>query len=502
MVQVSLSMSEKNQITLPFYEVLPDLFQTAHEMEIFEDGKAWVDAVPRCSIEEIRSQWNKAKKDKKSIEDFISDYFDLPNADNKTIQYNQSPTVESHIKNLWPSLFRKGSLSHIEGSSLITIPFDYVVPGGRFNEMYYWDSYFTMLGLAIHGHKPMIRNMTKNFAYFIDRFGFAPNGNRSYFLSRSQPPFFGLMVELLAGVEDESVYAEFLPQLLKEHAFWMTPPRVIVFDNGLTLNRYADNKSEPREEMYRDDQKEGAHLADPASFYNHLRSACESGWDFSSRWMRNKDDLTTIHTHDIAPVDLNALLFALEMIIAKSYGQMGEDKLAEKFTSLADARKTAMTQYCWHGFWTDYHHDVQRPYQLITAASITPLFVGLSTADQAALTHDQIVEMLLKPGGLCTTTVQSGQQWDKPNGWAPLQWMAVAGLSRYGFTQTATTIAQRWTMLNEKVFANTGKMLEKYNVENTDLPGGGGEYPVQDGFGWTNGVYLALQSWLKGTYKL
>lgn len=129
-------------------------------------------------------------------------------------------------------MFRKGSLTYVEGSSLIPIPYDYVVPGGRFNEMYYWDSYFTMLGLAIHGHKQMIRDMTKNFAYFIDRFGFAPNGNRSYFLSRSQPPFFGLMVELLAGVEDESVYAEFLPQLVKEHTFWMTPARVITLITG------------------------------------------------------------------------------------------------------------------------------------------------------------------------------------------------------------------------------------------------------------------------------
>ena len=133
MVQVSLSMSEKNQVTLPFYEALADLFQTAHEMEIFEDGKAWVDAVPKCSIEEIRSNWQTANKDKKSVEEFISVYFDVPVVDNKPLQLNQRPTVESHIKNLWPSLFRKGSLTYVEGSSLIPIPYDYVVPGGRFN---------------------------------------------------------------------------------------------------------------------------------------------------------------------------------------------------------------------------------------------------------------------------------------------------------------------------------------------------------------------------------
>ncbi len=494
-------MSEKKQVSLPFYEAIADLFQTAHELDIFQDGKSWADAIPRQAIEEIRSVWKETNKDKKSVTEFINAHFDLPVVENTPIQYSKSPDVESHIKNLWPSLFRKGAQAHIEGSSLIPIPFDYVVPGGRFNEMYYWDSYFTMLGLAIHGHKQMIRDMTKNFAYFIDTFGFAPNGNRSYFLSRSQPPFFGLMVELLADVENEAVYAEFLPQLLKEHTFWMTPTRVITFENGLSLNRYADNKSEPREEMYRDDQKEGAHLAAPSSFYNHLRAACESGWDFSSRWMRDKDDLTSIHTHDIAPVDLNALLYALEMIIAKSYELAGEAMLAEKFILLADSRKTAMSQYCWHGFWTDYHSDVKQPYQLITAASITPLFVGLSTADQAEKTLLHVKEELLKPGGLCTTTVESGQQWDQPNGWAPLQWMAVAGLSRYGYTETATTIAQRWLKLNEKVFADTGKMLEKYNVENPDIPGGGGEYPVQDGFGWTNGVYLAVQSWLEGINK-
>lgn len=139
--------------------------------------------------------------------------------------------------------------------------------------------------------------------------------------------------------------------------------------------------NQSQEKKCRINQKEGSHFSDPASFYNHLRSACESGWDFSSRWMRDKGDLTTIHTHDIAPVDLNALLYALEVIIGRSYQLIGENMLAEKFTLLADSRKIAMTQYCWHGFWTDYHYDVRRPYQLITAACITPLFVGLSTAD-------------------------------------------------------------------------------------------------------------------------
>lgn len=502
MAEVSKSMSNKNAVITPFYEVMPDLFQMAHKWQLFADGKLWADAEPIYPMEKILAEWNLVPKDKSSVSDFISGHFRLPAAGTDAAAVSGNISVEAHIKNLWSSLFRKGGQAAAEGSSLITIPFDYVVPGGRFNEIYYWDSYFTMLGLAIHGHTDMIREMTKNFAYFIDRFGFVPNGNRSYFLSRSQPPFFGLMVDLLAGVESAAVYEEFLPQMVKEHSFWMGPLRTHHFEDGKVLNRYADAKAEPREEMYRDDLLEGKKVANPSTFFSHLRAACESGWDFSSRWMRQAEDLTSIHTHDIIPVDLNALLYALEMMIAKGYAFKGEHEHAEQYTHKAADRKSAMEQYCWNGFWTDHHTDKKEASPLITAASIVPLFTGLSNQDQAQKTHDLVYKHLLKPGGICTTTLNSGQQWDAPNGWAPLQWMAVAGLSQYGFMETARTIAHRWISLNEKVYRETGKMLEKYNVENPDLPGGGGEYPVQDGFGWTNGVYLALQSWLTEKDKI
>ena len=124
---------------------------------------------------------------------------------------------------------------------------------------------------------------------------------------------------------------------------------------------------------------------------------------------------------------------------------------------------------------------------------MVPLFVGMCAPEEASTTAEKVLSRLLAEGGLLTTDIESGQQWDAPNGWAPLQWMAVKGLDNYGMNLQADELASRWLALNQKVYQQTGKMLEKYNVKDMDLPGGGGEYPVQDGFGWTNGVYVALK---------
>ena len=125
-----------------------------------------------------------------------------------------------------------------------------------------------------------------------------------------------------------------------------------------------------------------------------------------------------------------------------------------------------------------------------------PLFVNIATKEQAAVSVQTFKNNLLKPGGVATTNNKTGQQWDSPNGWAPLQWVAVKGLLNYGEKELAKTAAERWISINEKVYAATGKMMEKYNVEDITKEAGGGEYPGQDGFGWTNGVYLAMKNML------
>ncbi len=170
--------------------------------------------------------------------------------------------MRTHIDALWSVLERPPDPPQ-PNSSLLPLPYRYVVPGGRFREIYYWDSYFTMLGLEQSGRHDLVVEMVKNFAYLIDRFGHVPNGNRSYYLSRSQPPFFAAMIELLAQREGESVYATYLPELSREYEFWMDGAarlapgsayrRVVRLEDGTVLNRYWDDRETPREESYRED---------------------------------------------------------------------------------------------------------------------------------------------------------------------------------------------------------------------------------------------------------
>ncbi len=230
--------------------------------------------------------------------------------------------------------------------------------------------------------------------------------------------------------------------------------------------------------------------------YLHIRAAAESGWDFSSRWFLDPTDIKTIHTADILPVDLNSLLYHLETTIADAYSATFNVVSARKFKKRAKARKQAIQEYCWNeeeGFFKDYNFHLGKPTVVSSLAGVFPLYVGIATQEQADSVANILRKDFLQPGGLVTTVIDNGQQWDAPNGWAPLQWASIEGLRNYGHDDLADEIAKRWTELNEKVYAASGKFVEKYNVDSDDGLGGGGEYVLQDGFGWTNGVYEALK---------
>jgi len=264
------------------------------------------------------------------------------------------------------------------------------------------------------------------------------------------------------------------------------------------LNRYYDNKMSPRPESLREDietaKKSGRKDSD--RMYLHLRAAAESGWDFSSRWFMDPADIRTIHTADIIPVDLNSLLYHLEITIADAYKASFNLVQARQFRQKAKARQHSIDEYNWDekaGFYKDYnfHHGKYTP--VPSLAGVFPLFTGTASQEQADRVADIIRKDFLRPGGLVTTNIENGQQWDAPNGWAPLQWAAIEGLRKYGHDDLADEIAKRWVELNEKVYASSRKFVEKYNVDSIDGLGGGGEYVLQDGFGWTNGVYEALK---------
>jgi alpha,alpha-trehalase len=350
--------------------------------------------------------------------------------------------------------------------------------------------------------------MVQNFAFLIDIYGHIPNGTRTYYLSRSQPPFFFLMVGLLGGADPAAAYAHFLPQLRIEYAFWMrgaaevhrggTRARVVGMPDGSILNRYWDDRDTPRDESYREDIGRARKSDRPArQVYRDIRAAAESGWDFSSRWLADSRTVATIDTTDIVPIDLNSLLYGLEQAIQAGCERAHDDACAGEFARRAAQRQAAIDRYLWDGgsgVYLDYQRRAKARVPRLSAAALYPLFLAVASARQAKSVATVVRSELLRRGGIVTTPLETGQQWDAPNGWAPLQWIAVAGFRRYGETRLAESVACRWMQNVERVFRRSGKLVEKYDVIASDREGGGGEYPLQDGFGWTNGVMRKLMA--------
>ncbi|HEX3072644.1 MAG TPA: trehalase family glycosidase, partial [Ignavibacteriales bacterium] len=255
----------------------------------------------------------------------------------------------------------------------------------------------------------------------------------------------------------------------------------------------------PREESYKEDYNLSLKLPDSLrpKFYKDLRSAAESGWDFSSRWFADGKSLSTIQTTDILPIDLNCLLYFLEDRLSFFYKQSGNEDQSNVYARRAEQRKALINKIFWNedaGYYFDYNWKTGKHTGIYSAAAIYPLYFGIASPEQARKVRDKLQKDFLKAGGIVTTLFETRQQWDAPNGWPPLQWMAIKGLREYGFNDLADEIKTRWLKLNEGVYGRTNKMFEKYNVEDVSLFAGGGEYPNQDGFGWTNGVWNALQS--------
>lgn len=481
-----------------------DLFVAVQTAAIFPDSKTFVDCTPKSAPEAITEEYLKQKDTPNfDLKAFVFAHFDLPKGYEAAFHSNTSQSAATHIHALWNVLTRKPD-EDATHSTLLPLPHPYIVPGGRFGEVYYWDSYFTMLGLAQSERWDMIRNMVSNFAYLIDKIGHIPNGNRTYYISRSQPPFFSLMVELLAEHEGEAVLHEFLPQLEAEYAFWMQGKdalhedfeahrHVVRMADGAYLNRYWDDANTPRPESYHEDVELAHHAsqhgANTDEMYRHLRAAAESGWDFSSRWLSDGKNLDTIHTTDLLPVDLNALLGHLENLLAQIYALKNAPS---DYASKVAKRAEAMQLFFHNGFFYDYDFRAQHHTSVLSLAGVFPLFFGFASTEQAAQVAQKIEADFLQNGGVVTTLAHTGQQWDAPNGWAPLQWITIQALKQYNYQDLAHTISQRWLALNDRVFEATGKMMEKYNVMEVNTLAGGGEYPNQDGFGWTNGVYLGV----------
>ena len=434
-----------------------DLFKHVQMAQLFPDSKTFADAIVKTDLNTVLAAYEQACLDAEKsgeavdLATFVNTHFDIPEMISATSQ-TKFENVADYIEHMWQVLTRTPDTE--QKDSLIALTRPYIVPGGRFREIYYWDTYFTALGLIDAGRTDMAINMLVNFVDILNEVGCIPNGNRAYYYSRSQPPILALFYNLLKDALSDQQKEYVIWGLKKEYQFWMNEAgenasqkgvaqlRTVTMPCGATLNRYFDTEPTPRPESYREDIETAEHIgADKSQFYQHVRAACESGWDFSSRWLANPNSLASIRTTEIIPVDLNALLVTLEQ-------------------TLASVTKGAE----------------QARYSAASAARINA------------------INILLKKGGVVTTSNITSQQWDAPNGWAPLQLFAVEGLRNYGFDMQAQTIMLRFCKTIENHFATSGVLLEKYNVCDPEIKAGGGEYDVQLGFGWTNGVYTRFQT--------
>jgi alpha,alpha-trehalase len=402
---------------------------------------------------------------------------------------------------------------------LLYLPQPYVVPGGRFNEMYGWDSYFIVVGLLRDGEVERARQMVQNFLYEIEYYGTILNANRTYFLTRSQPPFLTRMIlGVFEATKDRDWLRSTVPAIDQYYRFWTTAPHLIE-ENG--LSRYFDRGEGPAPEVISDEKDAaGRTHYDRAReyyrthdvrdydvtlyydrtkdqltdlFYKGDRSMRESGFDPSNRFGPFSVDI--IH---YAPVCLNSLLYQMEADGAAIAGILGNDADQRRWRDRARTRQERVNRLLWDdkaGLYFDYNvrtHQ-RRAYQFAT--TFYPLWVGLATGEQARRVRENLSKFEA-PGGLLTSTEVTGNQWDAPFGWAPLQMIGVEGLQRYGYDEDAVRVATKFVALVTKEFEEHGTIVEKYDVRRreSDVEAGirFGYSANQVGFGWTNGVVLEL----------
>lgn len=420
----------------------------------------------------------------------------------------------------------------IKAHGLLYLPNPYIVPGGRFNEMYGWDSYFINLGLLASGRFKEAKAMVDNHLYQVRHYGRVLNANRTYYLTRSQPPFLASMVADIWRREKNRQWLESaLPELEETYSFWTNEPHLTP-ETG--LSRYYDLGSGPADEVIaseRDEQglthydrireeflrlgelpvaSRNAELGYPLELYFDLeakeltplfyagdRAMRESGYDPSDRFGRFNVDVTFFN-----PVDLNSLLYVYELQMGRIYSALKTDAEAKLWRERASFRAGLMQRYLWQeesGLFLDYNLRDKHLRYYPFATTFFPLFAGWASPEEARRVHANL-SLFERPGGLVTSLKASGNQWDAPFGWAPLQLVAVEGLKNYGYDKSARRLAQAFVAMVEKEYERTGTIVEKYDVEkcsvevSKDIAFGYSSNEI--GFGWTNGVYLIFKEQL------
>lgn len=407
------------------------------------------------------------------------------------INYEKFDDVLNYIKNNWINTVRNNVQ---DVGTLLGMPYPYVVPSisGGFQEMYYWDTYFTNQGLVISGLETLAKSNTDNILYMVSKFGFMPNGNRQLYLNRSQPPYLSMMVRNVFDIYKDKEWLKNAYEILKlEYDFWMKK-RI----TPIGLNRYFEDADRETklgmfEHIYnRMTQKVkpmGLEDGAKALIGSHYISECESGWDFNPRFEGR--------CTDFIPVDLNCNLYVYEKnfeyfsdILKKNEGLL--------WSSRAEIRKELLNKYCWdenRGLFMDYDF-VNNNFSRVEALSVFhPLWAKLATEEQAKKTVHNMENFEYDFG---LSTCKPGKrdcvyQWDYPNGWAPLQYIAVMGLKSYGYKVEAKRISEKYINTVIKNYETTNNLWEKYNVIDGSI-NVSNEYEMPSMLGWTAGVFVAL----------
>ncbi|MCE3236141.1 MAG: Alpha,alpha-trehalase [Vampirovibrio sp.] len=416
---------------------------------------------------------------------------------------------------------------------LLYVPHPYVVPGGRFKEMYGWDSYFIQLGLLKDGHLGTAKGMTDNLLYEIENYGTILNANRSYFINRSQPPFITEMVlNVFNRTGDKAWLNKAMPAVENHYGYWTSGGHLITSGPAAGLSRYFAYGEGPALEVLQGEVENGKNhyqrikeyfqttpIPDydvndyydartgqlKPQFYKGDRTMRESGFDPSNRFGPFNIDVV-----NYAPVCLNSLLYRMEKDMSQMYQTLGNPAKAAQMDTLAQARKERMNRVLWNdnaGMYQDYNIKTNQRRFYPYATMFFPLWAGAASPQQAARTI-QNLPWLESPGGLMTSATQSGNQWDAPFAWAPLQLVAVQGMLNYnvpGAKESAVRISNKFINQVAKEFSEHGGIFEKYDARRMESDVADGiDYGYDSnelGFGWTNGVFLELLDVVKNAQK-
>ena len=429
-----------------------NLFIAVQSAQLFPDSKTFADAVPKSAPAQILSRFDAAKPvSREALQAFVAENFTLPAQLSGTeLPVAEHVSITRHIDLLWDQLTRT-TTSAPPYSSLLPLPEPYVVPGGRFRELYYWDSYFTMLGLVESGRHDLVEHMVRDFASLIDTYGHVPNGTRTYYLSRSQPPFFYAMVGLLSSDDPCGFVLRVICRNCgantrsgcKARKGWAEARRIA----GSSLCPMAPcstaigtMRDTPRDESYREDtalaQRERPHSE---TVYRDVRAAAESGWDFSSRWFADGKTLETIDTTEIIPIDLNSLLFGLEQAIGAGCARAHDAACATEFAHRAAARRAAVNRYLWDsaiGVFHDYRWVKREQVPRLSAATLYPLFAALASKVKRPPSPRRFRAICSRPAALSPRRWSRGSSGTRP--------MAGRRCSGSGFRAYVTTPSPPW----------------------------------------------------------